>query len=81
MSEVISLHLSHVLRQAGVMQRIVHAVVENVEGESAGNYTVRNCLGENEMSEISEWRFEHEEEGGRHDQTKSIHGQVVMDTV
>lgn len=59
----------------------MHAVVENVEGEGSGNDTICNGLGEDEMSEFGEWRLEDEKESGRHDQSQSVHGQVMVDTV
>ena len=80
-SEVVSLHLRHVLRQPRVVQGVVHTVVEDVEGECAGNDTVRDSRREDEVGELGERCFEGKEKGGWHDKTQSVHREVVVDTV
>lgn len=64
-----------------MVKRVVHTVVEDVEGESARDDTIGDSFGEDEMSEVGEGCFEGKEQGRGHDQTKSVHGKVVVDTV
>jgi hypothetical protein len=78
---MVTLHLGHVLRQPGVVERIVHAVVEHVECERAGDDTVCDGFGEEEVRELGEGSLQTKEEGGRHDESQLIHGKVVVDAV
>lgn len=79
MRQVIPLHLCHVLRQPRVVKRVVHAVVEHVEGERPADDPIGNSLGEDGVRELGEWRFEDEEQKRGHDESESVHGEVVVD--
>ena len=81
MRQVVPLHLGHVLRQSSVVQRVVHAVVQDVERKRSADDTVGDGLGEQGMGESGERRFKDEEEQGRHDEAETVHRQVVMDAV
>jgi hypothetical protein len=81
MGEMVPLHFSHVLRQLSMVERVVHAVVKNVECEGAGNNTIGDIGREDDVRKLGEWRFEKEEQGRRHDETQSVHGEVMVDTV
>jgi hypothetical protein len=50
MGQMVLLHLCHVLRQLGVVQRIVHAVVKDVKGKGSCNDSVGDRLGEEQVS-------------------------------
>ena len=67
MRHVVDLHLPHVLRELRVMKRIVHHVVEDVEGERTGNDTVCHPIGEQCMGELAEGVGEGREECRWHD--------------
>jgi hypothetical protein len=64
-----------------MVERIVHAVVEHVECERAGDDTVCDGFGEEEVRELGEGSLQTKEEGGRHDESQLIHGKVVVDAV
>lgn len=81
MRKVVPLHLGHVLRQPGVVQGVVHAVVEDVEGERAGDDAVGDACREDEVCEVGERRLEQEEQRRRHDESQSVHREVVVDAV
>lgn len=71
-SQVVLLHLSHVLRQPGVVKGIVHAVVEDVESVCARDDSVGDRLGEYEVGELCKGVGEGEEKNRRHDETKAM---------
>lgn len=79
--EVVPLHLGHVLGQPGVVEGVVHAVVEDVEGERAGDDPVGDPRWEENVCEAGERRLEGEEQQRWHDQPESVHGQVMVDPV
>lgn len=70
-SQVVLLHLGHVLRQPCVVKGIVHAVVEDVERECSCDNSVGDRLGEQSVAELCERVGKDKEEEGRHDETKS----------
>lgn len=78
---MIPLHLRQVLRETGVVEGVVHAVVEDVEGECTSDDTIRDRLGEDGMRKTSKRRLQDEEEERRHDKTEAVHGKVVVHTV
>lgn len=67
MGHVVDLHLLDILRQLCVVQGVVRAVVEHVEGERARDDSVGVGDGEEEVGQPGEWMGEGGEEDGGHD--------------
>lgn len=50
----------------------MHAVIEDVEGESSRDDSVRRRVRKDGVGEVGEGELEDEEEHGRHDESKSV---------
>ena len=50
----------------------MHAVIEDVEGESSRDDSVRCRVRKDGVGEVGERELEDEEEHGRHDESKSV---------
>ena len=70
--EVVLLHLCHVLGELGVVERVVHAVVEDVERERARDEPVGDLGGEDGVGEVGEGELEDEEQHRRHDEAETV---------
>lgn len=55
------------------MEGVVHTVVKDVKGERAGDDTIGDGLGEDQVGELGKGSFEDEEQGRGHDETQAIH--------
>lgn len=79
--EVVLFHLPHVLWEFCVVEGVMHAVVDDVHGEGAADDAVGDGVWEQGMCELGKRVAEHEEEQRRHDESKPVHGQEVVDAV
>ena len=50
-----------------MVQGVVHAIVQHVEGEASGDDPIGHRGREDDVCESCEWGFQGQEEGGRHD--------------
>lgn len=81
MGKVVLFHFFHVLREFRVMQRIVHAVIENVKCECSRNNAVSHRNREYKIGKSGHGERKEEEEWWRHDQSQPIHRQIVVDSM
>jgi len=61
-SEVVFLLLAHVLGQLGVVQRVVHAVVDDIRSERSRDDAIRDPGGEDEVTQLREGCLQYEEQ-------------------
>lgn len=83
MLEVVFLKLLVPERQILVMQEVVCHVVTRVTEHAAREYSHGNIPvpEEDGVCEFPEWRHQHQEERGWHDEPILVHRQIVVDTV